>query len=290
MKWYTEIMKKVLENKLSLGLAVLGAVLCLGSTVGLCREMQMKETSADFYDNTYDAIMSREALFCGEGVTEMDTFSNEAQKIQGAQEQQEVQDMLDAQETLEVQAAQELQPEESGEGYRDTDHEVSECDDYIIISGTGICYPLRQGEDNSYYLNHLPDGRVSKYGSIFVDYQNTDNDFNTIIYGHNMKDGKMFGGLSNYYTVDSYAQKHSDLVVSRNGVRREYELCSVQKVPYDAEVYMIEPSDRDLWVEHLLTDSVIDFGVELSGQDSFVTLSTCGSSKTEKIVTVWREL
>ena len=266
MKWYTGLMKKVLADKLSIILAAAGAVLCLGSTVGLCRELQMKETSNDFYDNTYDAIMTREALYDGSEMIKTDVPSDEAQD------------------------AQVSEPEEAGGEAYYSEYAVSECDDYIIINGTAICYPLNQGEDNSYYLNHLPDGRVSKYGSIFVDYQNTDNDFNTIIYGHNMKDGRMFGGLSSYYTVDSYAQKHSDLVVSRNGVRREYELCSVQKVPYDAEVYMIEPPDKDLWVKHLLTDSIIDFDVELSGQDSFVTLSTCGSSKTEKIVTVWRKL
>jgi len=71
---------------------------------------------------------------------------------------------------------------------------------WIYCENTPINYPVLRCEDNSYYLNHLPDGQYNKNGSLFVDYRCSSNfsDFNTIIYGHNMKTEKMFGSLTNY--------------------------------------------------------------------------------------------
>ena len=58
-------------------------------------------------------------------------------------------------------------------------------------------YPVVRGEDNSYYLNHTVQKTYNIAGSIFLDYRN-ERDFSdskNIIYGHNMKDGSMFGAL-----------------------------------------------------------------------------------------------
>ena len=65
---------------------------------------------------------------------------------------------------------------------------------WIEIPGLEISYPVVQGRDNDYYLHHLITGENHKSGSIFMDFQNQEDlsDRNTIIYGHNMKDGSMF--------------------------------------------------------------------------------------------------
>ena len=72
-------------------------------------------------------------------------------------------------------------------------NEYDEAIGYIEIPNTNISYPIMQGEDNNYYLKHLPNGDSNKIGSIFIDYRNNEfNDQNTIIYGHNFNNGTMF--------------------------------------------------------------------------------------------------
>lgn len=71
-----------------------------------------------------------------------------------------------------------------------------------------IDYAIVQGSDNEHYLTHMFDKSYNKAGAIFMDYSN-DPDFsdeNTIIYGHNMKDGSMFAYLLNYKDQTFYDQ------------------------------------------------------------------------------------
>ena len=60
-----------------------------------------------------------------------------------------------------------------------------------------ISYPIVRGEDNDYYLHRTFKKANNSAGSIFVDYRNGQyfGDCNTIVYGHNMKNGSMFGKL-----------------------------------------------------------------------------------------------
>lgn len=71
---------------------------------------------------------------------------------------------------------------------------------WIDIPGLSISYPVVQGTDNAYYLHHLFTGEYNSSGSIFTDCHNRPDftDQNTILYGHNMKNGSMFGTLSHY--------------------------------------------------------------------------------------------
>ena len=79
---------------------------------------------------------------------------------------------------------------------------------WIEIPGLEISYPVVQGRDNDYYLHHLITGENHKSGSIFMDFHNQEDlsDRNTIIYGHNMKDGSMFGGLKKYRDPSFYEE------------------------------------------------------------------------------------
>lgn len=78
---------------------------------------------------------------------------------------------------------------------------------WIFAEGVDISYPVLQGSDNEYYLKHTLEGDYNFAGSIFMDYQNEPDlsDCNTIIYGHNMKNGSMFGSLKKYSNEDAYA-------------------------------------------------------------------------------------
>ena len=68
---------------------------------------------------------------------------------------------------------------------------------YLIINNTNIDYAVVKSNDNDYYLNHNFNKEANSAGWIFADYRNKfdGTDKNIIIYGHNMKDGSMFGTL-----------------------------------------------------------------------------------------------
>lgn len=72
---------------------------------------------------------------------------------------------------------------------------------WIDFPGQDISYPVVRGSDNEYYLTHTFAGTRNSSGSIFLDFRNTDLMLPggcTVIYGHNMKNGSMFGQLKKY--------------------------------------------------------------------------------------------
>lgn len=77
---------------------------------------------------------------------------------------------------------------------------------WIYCDGTIINYPIMQGDQTYYYLEHLFDGSYNKSGSITLD-SRCDTDFadnHTLIYGHNMKNGSMFASLKKYSSQQYY--------------------------------------------------------------------------------------
>lgn len=85
---------------------------------------------------------------------------------------------------------------------------------WILIEGTQINYPIVQGKNNNYYLNHSFDKKWNSLGSIFVDYRSSNNftDFNTFIYGHHTKNGSMFGELYKYMD-ESFFDEHPSFMI-----------------------------------------------------------------------------
>lgn len=90
---------------------------------------------------------------------------------------------------------------------------------WITIDGTGIDYPVMQGSDNIKYLNTDPFGNYALSGSIFLDSRNSPDfsDEYSLIYGHHMEYGKMFGALDEFLN-GSYLNQHrtGTLIIGRN--------------------------------------------------------------------------
>lgn len=78
---------------------------------------------------------------------------------------------------------------------------------WLYCEDTRINYPVYQ-RDNSYYLKHGADGSANSAGALFADISSELNEphGNYIIYGHNMKDGSMFGELDKFIDKDYYAE------------------------------------------------------------------------------------
>ncbi len=80
---------------------------------------------------------------------------------------------------------------------------------WITIDGTNIDYPIMQGETNYEYLNKNPYGEYSLSGSIFLDSRNSPDfsDDYSLIYGHHMENGYMFGALDEFQN-EAYFNEH----------------------------------------------------------------------------------
>ena len=83
---------------------------------------------------------------------------------------------------------------------------------WLTLLNTAINYPVTQTDNNEYYLKHLYDGTYNKAGCLFADYENKADfsDRNTIIYGHNMRDGSMLAVL-NEYDEQRYFDEHPQM-------------------------------------------------------------------------------
>lgn len=77
---------------------------------------------------------------------------------------------------------------------------------WLTMEDTNIDYPVMQGENNTEYLNKDPFGEYSLSGSIFLDSRNTPDftDDYSLIYGHHMDGGLMFGALDEYLDEDYF--------------------------------------------------------------------------------------
>ncbi len=150
---------------------------------------------------------------------------------------------------------------------------------WIKIEGTKINYPVVQGSDNDFYLNHMVNKKQNAAGSIFWDYENkTDfSDVNTIIYGHHMKNGSMFAGLQSYDSQDYYEVHPTGMLVLPN---QKYEIRFV--AAYVANVndnaWQMDFSDQagiDKWINSAIKKSTFKSHYSVKPGDHFVTLSTC---------------
>lgn len=152
-----------------------------------------------------------------------------------------------------------------------------------------ISYPIVQAKDNDYYLKRTIYEKWNSAGSIFVDYRNdsTFSDCNTIIYGHNMKNGSMFGLLSNLYEDKKYKESPYIWICTPNGKYR-YEIFSMQYAHVSSKTYTFHQTHGEEFQQYLIemaTISEVDFKTPyLSGDDDIITLSTCTSDKNTRFV------
>ena len=150
---------------------------------------------------------------------------------------------------------------------------------WILIPGTRVSYPVVQGTDNSYYLDHTWRGGKNSVGAIFMDYRNSGDlsDFNTIIYGHRMNNRSMFGTLSQYKSR-SYWQAHPYVYLTDDSGTHRYEIFAAGEVSVDSDVYRLglrSSSGRQSFLDSCLSQSALNTGVTPHTYDKVLTLSTC---------------
>ena len=152
---------------------------------------------------------------------------------------------------------------------------------WITMDDTNIDYPIMQGEDNTEYLNKDPYGKFSLSGSIFLDSRNNSafTDEYSLIYGHHMEYGVMFGALDDYLDED-YLQshRHGQLLVGRDG-KVMYELEAFYAMSADAKDDFIFNPENYEELYAFLREKGMDINHRV------LCLSTCaGDTSTTRIV------
>ena len=153
---------------------------------------------------------------------------------------------------------------------------------WIRIPDTKIDYPLLQGEDNDFYLQHTWEKEPNSVGSIFLEYLNSADltDYNTIVYGHNMGNGSMFAELE-YFALEDFWKTHPYVyIVTDTGVYR-YEIFAFCRADVESLTYGLNPNREDTREKFLnlsLDNSWIDTGIEPKITDRILTMSTCSGA------------
>lgn len=189
----------------------------------------------------------------------------------------------EAQLALQEQTEGERSEEKLKQLYRERFDQLLEMNSDIVgwisIEDTGIDYAVVQSNDNDYYLNHNALKQSSARGSIFMDYRNTNvnEDLHTVIYGHHMKDGSMFGELSQYKDA-TYYEEHK--LITFEGVQEEvqYQIFSVYIYSPQDQFFEYEFADEEEYsnyLEKIKQKSRYDTGVQVSTEDQLLTLVTC---------------
>lgn len=147
---------------------------------------------------------------------------------------------------------------------------------WISIPALELEYPVTQGEDNEYYLHHAYNKKANFAGSIFLDSRNHADfqDQNTILYGHNMLNGSMFGSLKHLEV-----STHPRVIVYTPESVLEYEA---------VEDRIISVSEKEYYQTSFQGEDFLSvlrgLSPEISGTDGerILTLSTCNGNSTQR--------
>ena len=153
---------------------------------------------------------------------------------------------------------------------------------WIYFEDGHISYPIMQSSDNKKYKTAGYDGNEAWTGAIFLDYRSASDfsDYNSIIYGHNMKDRTMFGSLRDYRENPVYYNSHEYFQVITKDKAYRYLIFAYMDVPESYELYDYVGKASLGFVkdaEPVRIRSYMDSEVPVNENKRVVTLSTCTS-------------
>jgi len=164
---------------------------------------------------------------------------------------------------------------------------------WINIPNANVDYPILQSDkSNTYYLNHTINGKWSAYGSIYTeDYNKKDfSDFNTLIYGHNMKNGTMFGSLKKFRDASFFKKNRYINIYLENRILK-YEIfaaCTWDNKHILASRNFDLPENRNAYIEEMFAvrdmNSQIKKDIKVTPNDKIITLSTCMNNKQKRFL------
>lgn len=154
---------------------------------------------------------------------------------------------------------------------------------WLWIPDTDISYPLLLGADNAEYIHTTYDGSYNSAGSIFMDYRCSASleDVNTVIFGHNMKNGTMFGSLKNFEDGD-YLREHRDMYIITPECVRKYRIYASYVTENGSDSYTFEFPDEEAEAEYrayIDEHNCVETDFVPHEDAPLVMLSTCTSGR-----------
>lgn len=173
---------------------------------------------------------------------------------------------------------------------------------WLAAPGANISLPVVQTTNNDKYLNTGFNGKWISGGTAFLDCNNKSafSDMNTVIYGHNMRDGSMFGSIKNYKKLETFKKNPLIYVYTENEnyVYKIYSVFLTSAVKSDDNGYVFAYNFINLsssenfasFMEEIKARSYYDTGVDYQEGDKLLTLSTCDRTvmKNGRLVIVAR--
>lgn len=196
---------------------------------------------------------------------------------------------------IEETETQEIEPEEV---YCDPLYDFDELHEqnediyaWITVPETQVDYPVLQSETDNYYLDYNLDHSKGYPGCIYTNKCNEKDfsDFITVLYGHNMKNGTMFGSIHKFEDEDFF-NEHDQIFVYTQDRRLTYQVYAAIKFTdvYIPAYYDVNTAEgRDSFISALLENSNNEVshvreGMEILPEDKLITLSTCVSGERPK--------
>lgn len=160
---------------------------------------------------------------------------------------------------------------------------------WLTLEGTGIDYPVMQGENNFEYLNKNPYGEYSLSGSVFLDYRNHADfsDDYSLLYGHHMEKGYMFGELD-LYRDSAFFAEHMEGNLHVNGKDRKIRILAVLEVmATDEVIFNPSGSDREAVLGRIREAALLS---RKEKGEQLIALSTCRYPSTAERTVVIAEI
>lgn len=156
---------------------------------------------------------------------------------------------------------------------------------WIYITATDITYPIMHSDSNDRYIRSswMDSNVYLTAGAIFMDRANSSDfsDFNTILYGHRMRNETMFGKLK-YYESPGYLKEHPSVYIVTESYISRYDIYSVYEVRTSGETFQIGfggDESKQAYIDFTLASSIYDTGIIPTVDDHILTLSTCSGIK-----------
>lgn len=155
---------------------------------------------------------------------------------------------------------------------------------WVYLKDTIINYPVVRGSDNSFYLTHMFNKAYNGAGSLFMDANAPDNfeGFNTVIYGHHMRDGSMFALLEKYKSQEFY-ENNKQLELITPSAKYHLIVVGFELVYSESDAYkynFIDDKEKQALIEYTEKNNLIKVHERANIKDRLVTLSTCAYEAT----------
>lgn len=150
---------------------------------------------------------------------------------------------------------------------------------WLYIPALEVEYPVVQGKDNEYYITHTFQKEKNSAGTIFADYRAAADfsDYNTLVYGHNMKNGSMFGKLKNFIRDAGLCENNPYFYMYTPEGCYQYMIISYYVTEDGSSTYSMprNQDEYDTYKKNIMRRTSYKCKEEIPTEKPLMTLSTC---------------